>query len=351
MAKHYSQRDIILKNIGFHNYNDYLDSSLWEEIRRKFYRERGDTYCFLCREHGNVIHHYDYTYDNLQGNSFSGMYLLCHTCHEDVEFDKQGKKLQLIEQQERFRELADKNGRLVLEPKDSGISKKTPKGKLKPKRQDKPAIVIQHKHNTDSSKKKDKKHRRIGKPLTETFLYPKSDFTEPSLQRYVNIKNASKPIDGVIYDKPKITFEQTINSGQKQIKPCKVNKYIIEDRFTKFDKQLPSSIKPKKKKKLKSIGYIAEFKKPQIPLDKYKQDTIDKILHDIKVIFKRIISKIPSASENDDMNALSNLRNKIKTYLYKNLEENSLYLELDNDVNLCYHIMNKIRNEYHNKSI
>lgn len=96
----YQQRDVIIRFMGYSNYNDYLQSDLWRHIRRRVFGYKGNL-CWLCRRKADHVHHHRYTIQNLRGRRFRDLYPICVVCHEIVEFDE-GTKRPLIESSELF---------------------------------------------------------------------------------------------------------------------------------------------------------------------------------------------------------------------------------------------------------
>lgn len=90
----YKDRDILLLELGFRSYTDYLNSSLWMGIRHRCFKTMPN--CCICSQETEVIHHRRYDRDILLGKSAAGLIPLCHTCHDVIELDGR-KKLSLEE--------------------------------------------------------------------------------------------------------------------------------------------------------------------------------------------------------------------------------------------------------------
>lgn len=81
----------ILHNMGFSNYRDYLQSSLWWNIRT-IVLSIHNYQCLLCPLRATQIHHISYSKKVLTGDDFSKLIPICHSCHESIEFSLRGKK-------------------------------------------------------------------------------------------------------------------------------------------------------------------------------------------------------------------------------------------------------------------
>lgn len=91
--KPYVERNEILREIGFANYQDYLSSPLWHEIRTK--RLAIQSTCSCCNGPAKVVHHDTYYKKLLLGDDISikrDLYPLCHACHRKIEFDGERKR-------------------------------------------------------------------------------------------------------------------------------------------------------------------------------------------------------------------------------------------------------------------
>ena len=93
MLDGFEQRDENLKQLGFGDYEKYLNSDLWGWVRKQFYKTRlpADTYrrhrsksCFLCNSVANLnLHHTEYSTQTLVGNFLylNSLMVLCLKCH------------------------------------------------------------------------------------------------------------------------------------------------------------------------------------------------------------------------------------------------------------------------------
>lgn len=94
--KPYSKRNDTCKKIGFKSYAAYLDSPLWKSIRKRVFSFKGGD-CVSCGGKANQIHHSEYTYENLSGKTFDGLYPVCGDCHHSAEFSNDGDKRSIDE--------------------------------------------------------------------------------------------------------------------------------------------------------------------------------------------------------------------------------------------------------------
>lgn len=111
----YATRNEILKALGFESYALYLRSGLWRSIRSKVF-ERDGHQCCKCGRRAQVVHHAEYTADNLKGTNTDSLVSLCWNCHEKAE-NPNGRKATLHEA----------NRAIGL----SGVPQSTPKPKIK----------------------------------------------------------------------------------------------------------------------------------------------------------------------------------------------------------------------------
>lgn len=94
----YQKRDALLRRLGFHSYDEYLASDLWEGIRLRALLRDGHR-CILCGQPAHTVHHRKYTRATLKGTTLKHLASVCTDCHQAVEFENGHKR--------RFRE-ADK---------------------------------------------------------------------------------------------------------------------------------------------------------------------------------------------------------------------------------------------------
>lgn len=89
----YTERNRLLKELGFESYDAYLQSPLWKLIRSRLLKGR----CIVCREPGQVLHHISYSRDTLLGRDSRMLKVLCHRCHTRIEVTDKGHKRSLGE--------------------------------------------------------------------------------------------------------------------------------------------------------------------------------------------------------------------------------------------------------------
>ena len=94
-ARTYAERNALLREIGFADYQEYLASDLWRGISARV-MAKGKR-CWVCRRRASArqCHHDQYTRRNLLGETTEGIYPVCPICHRALEF-KAGKKLDLL---------------------------------------------------------------------------------------------------------------------------------------------------------------------------------------------------------------------------------------------------------------
>lgn len=98
----YNKRNIILEELGFTDYQEYLKSNLWKSIRAKVLPSK----CCCCRKKASQVHHSKYTFENLSGKSIEHLHPICLGCHQKIEFTKKGIKRSLHDAEKARRKLA-----------------------------------------------------------------------------------------------------------------------------------------------------------------------------------------------------------------------------------------------------
>lgn len=88
----YTERNKILRKMGFNNYKHYLKSPLWKSIRDKQINSKPRCYC--CGKTATQVHHTKYTADILLGTKLqeNDIVSICSKCHYKSEFTKIDKK-------------------------------------------------------------------------------------------------------------------------------------------------------------------------------------------------------------------------------------------------------------------
>ncbi len=72
-----------LERLGFKNYGEYIQSPLWQSIRRAVAELRG-RFCVMCKEPSQETHHASYRYEVLAGNDIRPLFPLCKACHRKI---------------------------------------------------------------------------------------------------------------------------------------------------------------------------------------------------------------------------------------------------------------------------
>lgn len=87
----YRERDALLLQIGFSNYDAYRKSDLWKGIRTRVL-ERDNGKCTCCKvKDARHVHHTKYDMETLRGERLETLTSLCAGCHKTIEFAKWGK--------------------------------------------------------------------------------------------------------------------------------------------------------------------------------------------------------------------------------------------------------------------
>lgn len=87
----YQRRDVILAEMNFSSYRDYLRSDLWKDIRSRVIGPY--TFCKACRQRpASEVHHLRYDKDTMLGRRVDTLMALCHDCHDRIEFGRKGKR-------------------------------------------------------------------------------------------------------------------------------------------------------------------------------------------------------------------------------------------------------------------
>lgn len=105
----YTDRDALLKTIGYADYKAYRASDLWKGIRRRVL-ERDGRKCRLCQEWTGIVHHDLYDKPTMLGDTLEHLYSLCDDCHRKIEFDGQEKRTFRDVRQELKRKLREAMG-------------------------------------------------------------------------------------------------------------------------------------------------------------------------------------------------------------------------------------------------
>lgn len=99
----YESRSVVLRELGFSSYREYLGSELWRSIRRRVYARWGDK-CHLCCGRAEHLHHNRYGLSEMSGKAIGMIRPVCARCHESIEFGlERGEKLTVAEARRKFR--------------------------------------------------------------------------------------------------------------------------------------------------------------------------------------------------------------------------------------------------------
>ncbi|REK24786.1 MAG: hypothetical protein DWQ41_13225 [Planctomycetota bacterium] len=107
----YERRDGTLRTwFSITSYPEYLQSELWKTIRGKVFATKGVT-CHCCRKRrATSVHHQEYDYKTLAGESLDHLYPICESCHKRIERNSDGSKVKNFETvQRRFLKLCIRN--------------------------------------------------------------------------------------------------------------------------------------------------------------------------------------------------------------------------------------------------
>lgn len=80
----YTQRNRLLREMGFESYKHYLQSPLWAAIRSRVLT-RDDRRCRACDARASQVHHNKYTEGTLTGRDLHHLFSLCADCHNAIE--------------------------------------------------------------------------------------------------------------------------------------------------------------------------------------------------------------------------------------------------------------------------
>jgi hypothetical protein len=94
-------------HLGFNSYSEYLNSELWQFIRKQ--KLAKNRQCECCGYEATDVHHYRYDLHTMAGKDTSSLVSLCRTCHTAVEFDG-GEKLPLWKCQQKLIEMLQEHG-------------------------------------------------------------------------------------------------------------------------------------------------------------------------------------------------------------------------------------------------
>lgn len=113
----YKDRNVLLLQLGYNSYDEYLQSPLWYGIRKRGFEYHGKV-CMLCKGTAVALHHIGYGMDVLTGKCLDSLAPLCNECHVKVEFRTNGNKRTLVGAQTAY-------GRLYKKAKYAASKDKT----------------------------------------------------------------------------------------------------------------------------------------------------------------------------------------------------------------------------------
>lgn len=106
----YEERDFLLKDLGYSNYNDYLKSPLWQKIKHKLLSKQSK--CKVCFNQATVLHHIKYNKETLLGETLEHLIPLCKFCHHYIEFDNKNNKETLNKTNNKLSQILKKYSKL-----------------------------------------------------------------------------------------------------------------------------------------------------------------------------------------------------------------------------------------------
>jgi|SRR6185369_13782976 len=118
----YKERNLLLNELGFASYEEYLQSDLWKSISERVWIAFG-TRCKFCGQEATCLHHISYGREVLTGKRIDLIVPLCNSHHYKVEFDRKGNKRSLAESQTQFR-------LLIYKPLKGAMKGRTPEQRV-----------------------------------------------------------------------------------------------------------------------------------------------------------------------------------------------------------------------------
>lgn len=111
----YRSRNLVLASMGFEDYSKYLASGLWRDVRAKVFAAKGHD-CRLCDGPATELHHNRYTHADLTGKCIAFIEPICRACHDRIEFDRKGRKMDLNAVRSRYHNLRNNKSKARPQP-------------------------------------------------------------------------------------------------------------------------------------------------------------------------------------------------------------------------------------------
>ena len=80
------------KELGFENYDEYLESKFWRLIKDAILK-RDKNKCSFCNESATQVHHTSYARPTIIAERTHHLYSTCRSCHYKCHFSPRNKKL------------------------------------------------------------------------------------------------------------------------------------------------------------------------------------------------------------------------------------------------------------------
>lgn len=87
----YGRRGLILIEMGYKTYKDYLGSDEWARIRGNVLIADNHQ-CRCCGAPATEVHHTSYNIWALRGGTLDDLHAICRKCHKEVEFNGRDKR-------------------------------------------------------------------------------------------------------------------------------------------------------------------------------------------------------------------------------------------------------------------
>jgi hypothetical protein len=111
-ARVYRERNRVVRAMGFASYAQYLQSSLWADIRSRVLSRSPE--CFACGARATQAHHTAYRKKDLEGRDLGRILAVCAGCHRKAEFRAtDSEKLNTAQASAKLRQARTLSGRGV----------------------------------------------------------------------------------------------------------------------------------------------------------------------------------------------------------------------------------------------